>query len=201
MTFTVPDLPYSFDALEPHIDAKTMEIHHDKHHAAYVKKLNDAVEGTEFTDMDVEELLKNIEDVPEDKRQAVINHGGGHANHSFWWPMLKKDTEFSGEVADAINSKFGSLDEFKKQFTETALGVFGSGWAWLVVNDGELEIMKTANQDSPLMDGQIPVIGVDMWEHSFYKKFGPDKASYLEAFFKVINWDQVNENYKKAKND
>jgi superoxide dismutase, Fe-Mn family len=196
MTFTLPDLPYEFDALEPYIDAKTMELHHDKHHATYVKKLNEAVEGTEFADKDVNELLNNIEQLPEDKRQAVINHGGGHSNHSFWWPMLKKDTEYSGEIAEAINNKFGSFESFKEQFTKSALGLFGSGWCWLVVNNGELEIRNTSNQDSPLMDGQVPVLAIDMWEHSFYKLRGPDKAGYLEAFFSIINWEKVNENFQ-----
>ena len=200
MTFTLPNLQYEFNALEPHIDTQTMEIHHDKHHAAYVKKLNAALENhPDLQNKDANELIKDLDNIPEEIRAAVRNHGGGHSNHSFWWPMLKKDTEFTGEIAEAINSKFGSLDDFKKQFTETAMSVFGSGWAWLVLNNGELEIMKTANQDSPLMEGKIPILGVDMWEHSFYKKFGPDKPSYLEAFFNVINWDQVNQNFKAAK--
>tara|TARA_Y100000034_G_C6882277_1_gene404468 strand:+ start:1208 stop:1813 length:606 start_codon:yes stop_codon:yes gene_type:complete len=201
MTFTLPNLPYEFDALEPHIDKETMEIHHDKHHAAYVKKLNEALEGTEFSDNPIHAILKNIEQIPEEKRKAVINHGGGHFNHSFWWPMLKKDTEFTGEITEAIKKKFESLDNFKEEFIKSALSVFGSGWCWLVLKDGELEIRNTPNQDSPLMDDQIPILAIDMWEHSFYKLRGPDKPSYLEAFFKVINWEQVNENYKKAKSD
>ena len=200
MTFTLPDLPYTFDALEPHIDKETMEIHHDKHHAAYIKKLNAALEiHPDLQNKDVNELIKDLDNVPEDIRGAVQSHGGGHSNHSFWWPMLKKDTEFKGDIADAITSKFGSIDDFKKQFTETAMSVFGSGWAWLVLSNGELEIMKTPNQDSPLMEGKIPLLGVDMWEHSFYKKWGPDKPSYLEAFFNVINWEQVNKNFQEAK--
>lgn len=200
MTHTLPDLGYSYDALEPYFDKETMELHHSKHHQAYIDKLNAALEKhPDLADKPVEELLKDLNSIPDDIRTAVKNHGGGHFNHSFWWPMLKKDAEFSGEVADAINSKFSSFDEFKKQFTQAALGIFGSGWAWLVTNNGELEITTTPNQDSPISEGKTPILGIDMWEHSWYKKRGPDKAGYVEDFFNVINWDQVNKNFQEAR--
>lgn len=198
--FTLPSLPYSFDALEPYIDAKTMEIHHGKHHKTYVDKLNTALEKyPELQKKKVEELLKNIKTIPEEIRQAVINHGGGHFNHSFWWPMLKKDVKLKGEIEKAINKKFNSYDNCKEEFTKSALTLFGSGWCWLVLNNNELKIINTKNQDSPLMEGKTPIMGIDMWEHSFYLKHGPDKPSYLKDFFNIINWDQVNENFKKAK--
>ena len=200
MTFTLPNLSYEFNALEPHIDAQTMEIHHDKHHAGYVKKLIEALEGSEFAEKPINEILKNIESVPEDKRKAVINNGGGHANHTLFWEILSPNkTELSGELSEAINSKFGSFEEFKTKFSEAAATRFGSGWAWLVVNNGELEITSTANQDSPLMDNQTPLLGLDVWEHAYYLKYQNKRPDYVEAFFNVINWDKVAENFSAAK--
>ncbi len=200
--YTLPNLPYSFDALEPYIDAKTMEIHHDKHHATYVDKLNAAVKGTKFADMDVKELLRNIKKVPENLSQAVINHGGGHANHSLFWEIMspKGSRELNGEVVDAINDKFESFEKFKEEFTNKALTLFGSGWTWLIINeDGELEIVSTPNQDSPIMNNQTPIFGLDLWEHSYYIKYQNRRADYIQAWWNVVNWDKVNENYLEAK--
>ena len=198
--FELPDLPYSFDALEPHIDAQTMEIHHDKHHATYVKKLNEAIEGTEFAEMSITELLKDIENIPEEKRKAVINHGGGHANHTLFWEIMSPESgEPSGELAEAINSKFGSFEDFKEQFTAAAIKVFGSGWAWLVINDGELEIISRPNQDSPIMDNLTPILGLDVWEHAYYLKYQNKRPDYIEAFFNVINWKKVEELFEESK--
>ena len=199
MKHTLPNLPYAYNALEPHFDEATMKIHHTKHHQTYVDKLNSALEKyPKLQEKRVEELLKDLTNIPEDIRTAVRNHGGGHFNHSFWWPMLKKEVKFSGEVAEAIKKKFGSYEEFKKKFTENALTLFGSGWCWLVMNKGQLEIMQTANQDSPMSQGKMPILGIDLWEHSMYLKFQNRKIEYLEAFFNLINWKQVNGNYKKA---
>ena len=196
MTHTLPELGYSFDALEPFIDAKTMEIHHDKHHAGYVNKLNVALEGTGLEDKSVEELLSDLNSLPADKKQAIINNGGGHANHSFFWPILKKDIEMKGKIVEAINSKFGSFEKFKEEFSNVAATRFGSGWAWLVVNEkGELEIMSTANQDSPISQGKKPVLGLDVWEHAYYLKYQNKRPDYIEAFFNVINWEKVEENF------
>lgn len=197
--YTLPKLPYNYDALEPYFDKETMQLHHTKHHQAYIDKLNAALQNTPLAAKPVEELLKNLKAVPENIRTAVQNHGGGHFNHSFWWLLLKKDVKFSGEVAKEIEKTFGSYDKFKEQLTAAALGRFGSGWAWLVVNKGKLEITSTANQDCPLSEGKIPILGVDVWEHSYYKKFGPNRAGYIEAFFNIINWEQVNKNYKAVK--
>lgn len=197
--FQLPNLLYSFDALEPHIDAKTMEIHHDKHHQAYVDKLNAALEGTEFADKDIKELLKKINEIPEDKRQAVINQGGGHANHSLFWEIMSPNggEEPSGELVESINSKFGSFEEFKKQFTEAATKVFGSGWVWLVLNsEGALEIMNTQNQDSPLSSGKIPLLVLDIWEHSYYLKYQNRRPEYIGAWWNVVNWKKVEELFK-----
>lgn len=200
MTHSLPELGYAFDALEPFIDAKTMEIHHGKHHQGYVDKLNKALEGTELVDKAVEELLSDLSALPEDKKQAIINNGGGHLNHSFFWPILKKDAEPPVEVFDAIKEKFGSLEEFKTKFKEGATTVFGSGWAWLVVNrSGQLEIMQTKNQDSPVSQGMVPVLGLDVWEHAYYLKYQNKRPDYVEAFFNIINWEKVNENFLKAK--
>lgn len=194
--FQLPDLPYSFDALEPHIDAKTMEIHHGKHHATYVKKLNAATEDTELAEKDIEELLKNIKDVPEDIRQAVINNGGGHHNHSLFWPSMSPDGGGNpeGTLADQINRAFGSLDDFKEKFTAAATGRFGSGWAWLSIGSGgKLEIDSSANQDSPLMEGKKPLLGLDVWEHAYYLKYQNKRPEYIEAFWNVVNWPKVAE--------
>ena len=199
MKQTLPNLPYAYNALEPYFDEETMKIHHTKHHQAYVDKLNAALDKyPKFQDKKVDELLKELNKIPEEIRTAVKNHGGGHFNHSFWWPMLKKDTKFSGDIAEAIKKKFGSYEEFKKKFTETALSLFGSGWGWLVLNKKELEIMTTLNQDCPISQGKVPVLGIDMWEHSFYVKHRANKPAYLEDFFHVINWEQVNKSYKKG---
>ncbi len=190
-------LSYSYDALEPFIDAKTMEIHHTKHHQAYVDKLNLALEKhPELFNKDLKELIKNINTVPEDIKTAVKNHGGGHLNHSLYWQIMtpdKKDREFNGKVADEINKTFGNFEEFKKKLTETALNLFGSGWAWLVINNDKLEIISTPNQDSPLMQNKIPILGIDMWEHAFYILRQNRKNEYVEAFFNIINWKKVNE--------
>ncbi len=202
MAFELPKLPYAEDALEPHIDQQTMSIHHDKHHAAYVNNLNAAVEGTEFSSMDIEELLRNIGNVPEDKRTAVRNNGGGHANHTMFWEIMGPNGGGAptGELGDAINSTFGSFDELKSKMNAAGAGRFGSGWAWLIVNgSGGLEVISTANQDSPLMDGNYPVMGVDVWEHAYYLKYQNRRPDYLSAWWNTINWDAVNKRYAKAK--
>ena len=194
MSFTLPELGYAFDALEPYIDAKTMEIHHDKHHGAYVEKLNAAlVKYPDWANKEVEEILKNIKDVPEDVRTAVQNNGGGHANHSMFWQTLKPGgaKEPTGKIADVIKTNFGSLEEFKTHFTEAATGRFGSGWAWLVKAGDKFGIYSTANQDSPLMEGKEPILGLDVWEHAYYLKYQNRRPEYIEAFWKVVNWDEV----------
>ena len=167
---TLPNLPYDYNALEPYIDEQTMRIHHTKHHQAYIDKLNGAVKGTKFEEMDVNELLKKLNEVPENIKMAVRNHGGGHSNHSFFWQVMapKAGGELHGHVADAIKSTFSSFDKFKEEFTNAGLNRFGSGWAWLALNNGKLEIYSTGNQDSPIMEGKVPVLGVDVWEHSYY---------------------------------
>ncbi len=200
MPFTLPKLEYKYDALEPYIDAKTMEIHHTKHHQTYVDKLNAALEKyPDLQKKSVEELVKGLNSVPEEIRTAVRNHGGGHLNHSFWWPLLKKDVKISGEIAKAIDQKFSSFDKFKEQFSNAAIGLFGSGWAWLVFSNGQLEIATTPNQDNPLTQGKIPVLGIDVWEHAYYLKYQNKRADYISAFFNVINWKRVNENFLNAK--
>jgi Fe-Mn family superoxide dismutase len=199
MKHFLPALPYAYDALEPFFDAKTMEIHHTKHHQTYVDKLNAALDGHEnLQKLSAEDLLKDLNSVPENIRTAVRNHGGGHANHSFWWPMLRKDMRYSGDLAQAIDSKFGSYDEFKEKFSSAAALQFGSGWTWLVFGDGELEVMTTPNQDSPLSQGKIPILGIDVWEHAYYLKYQNRRPDYISAFFNVINWEQVNEHFKAA---
>lgn len=199
MAFTLPDLGYANDALEPHIDATTMEIHHDKHHNAYVTKLNEAVEGTEFADMEINELIANLDKLPADKQTAVRNNGGGHANHTFFWNLLKPggSSEPTGALADAITSKFGSLDKFKAEFEAAGAGRFGSGWAWLIKSGDGVEIVSTPNQDSPVMEGKTPVIGVDVWEHAYYLKYQNRRPEYLKAFWNVVNWDVAAENFGK----
>lgn len=199
MAFTLPDLGYANDALEPHIDATTMEIHHDKHHNAYVTKLNEAVEGTEFADMEINELIANLDKLPADKQTAVRNNGGGHANHTFFWNLLKPggSSEPTGALADAITSNFGSLDTFKAEFEAAGAGRFGSGWAWLIKSGDGVEIVSTPNQDSPVMEGKTPVIGVDVWEHAYYLKYQNRRPEYLKAFWNVVNWDVAAENFGK----
>ncbi|MHB8484988.1 MAG: superoxide dismutase [Candidatus Acidiferrales bacterium] len=200
--YTVPPLPYAFDALEPYIDAKTMEIHHDKHHGAYVKNLNAALEGhADLAKLSVEELISKIDSVPENIRTAVRNNGGGHANHSLFWKIMKKGGggEPKGEIADAIKSTFGSFNEFKTKFNEAATKRFGSGWAWLQVKGGKLGIESTPNQDNPLMSGAKPVMGIDVWEHAYYLKYQNRRPEYIEAWWNVVNWEQINQNYAAAK--
>ncbi|MCA9833861.1 MAG: superoxide dismutase [Thermomicrobiales bacterium] len=199
MAFTLPPLGYAFDALEPHIDARTMEIHHDKHHNTYVTNLNNATEGTEFADMDVNDLIANLAAVPADKQTAVRNNGGGHANHSFFWVLLTPGgaSEPTGALADAINASFGSFDEFKTKFEAAAAGRFGSGWAWLVKDGDALAIVSTPNQDSPVMESQTPIIGVDVWEHAYYLNYQNRRPDYLKAIWNVINWDVAGENFAK----
>lgn len=200
MNHTLPKLPYAYDALEPYFDARTMEIHHTKHHQTYVDKLNGALNGhAALQDNSAEALLKNLDTVPENIRTAVRNHGGGHANHSFWWPMLKKDIPFGGPVAEAVTKRFGSYEKFKETFTNTAALLFGSGWAWLVLDQGNLEIVATPNQDNPISHGKTPVMGIDVWEHAYYLKYQNRRPDYIGAFFNVVNWDRVNDIYATAK--
>lgn len=176
-----------------------MEIHHDKHHQTYVDKLNGAIKDDEkLLTLKVEQLVRNINEVPEKIRTAVRNHGGGHLNHSFFWPTLKKDVSAKGPVIEAISKEFGSFDSFKEDFSNSAALLFGSGWAWLVVSGGKLEIVTTANQDNPLSQGKVPVLGLDVWEHAYYLKYQNRRPEYISAFFNVINWEKINENYEAA---
>lgn len=200
MKYTLPSLPYKYSALEPVIDAKTMEVHHTKHHQTYVDKLNEALaKHPKIAEKSVEELLANLEDVPEDIRTAVRNHGGGHLNHSLFWQILTPLVQnFSGKISRAIIKEFGSFDAFKEKFSATAISRFGSGWAWLVVSDGKLQIESTANQDSPLMEGKTPILGLDVWEHAYYLKYQNKRADYVSAFFNIINWKKVDELYSEA---
>lgn len=202
MTFILPKLSYEFNALEPYIDAQTMEIHHDKHHAVYVKKLNEALEKhPDLSKKPINEILKNIKSVPEEIKQAVINHGGGHSNHTFFWEILAKNkSKISKELSEAINKKFGGLEDFKKKFSDTASAKFGSGWAWLILHNKELEIISTSNQDSPLMNNQIPILGLDVWEHAYYLKYQNRRPDYVEAFWNIVNWGKVSENFSKTLN-
>jgi superoxide dismutase, Fe-Mn family len=197
MAFSVPDLPYAFDALEPHIDARTMEIHHDKHHQAYVDNANKALEGTEWADKSVEEVLLNLDSLPEDKRGPVRNNAGGHANHTLFWEVMGPNGggEPSGALADAIASAFGSFEDFKKTAIQNGVTRFGSGWSWLVWNGTELEAYSTANQDSPLMEGRTPILGIDVWEHAYYLNYQNRRPDYLEAWWNVVNWDAVTARY------
>lgn len=197
MKHELPKLNYAYDFLEPYIDARTMEIHYTKHHQAYVDKLNAALEKhPQLQHKKVEELLKDLNKIPEDIRIAVRNHGGGYINHSLFWELLKKGVKCSGAIAKAIDKEFGNFEEFKKKFSEAAMNRFGSGWAWLVVHNGKLEIYSTANQDSPLMEGKVPVLGLDVWEHAYYLKYQNKRADYVSAFFNVVNWDKVNKLYE-----
>ncbi|MDJ0767098.1 MAG: superoxide dismutase [Myxococcota bacterium] len=199
---TLPELPYTYDALEPYVDAKTMEIHYTKHHAGYVQKLRAALDKYPLLfDVPVEELLRNIESVPEEIRLAVHNNAGGHANHSFFWPLLKKNEDGRpvGELAKAVESTFGSFDAFKTGFSDMAASHFGSGWAWLsVARFGNLIVHSTGNQHSPLIHDFYPVVGLDLWEHAYYLKYQNRRPEYIEAFFNIINWDQAEENYNRA---
>lgn len=201
MAFTLPDLPYSKDALEPHIDAQTMEIHHDKHHAGYTNKLNAAIEGTDLENKSIEDILANVSQ----HSTAVRNNGGGFYNHDLYWKVMGPNGggEPTGAVGDAIKSKWGSYDKFQDEFAKAAAGRFGSGWAWLIVKNGELHITDTPNQDNPLMDiaevKGTPILGIDVWEHAYYLKYQNRRPDYIQAFFNVINWDEVNKRYEAAK--
>lgn len=197
---TLPNLPYDYDALEPYIDEKTMKIHHGKHHQAYVNKLNAALEGNEeLQKKTAVELIKDLNFIPGEIRTAVRNNGGGHLNHSFFWPLLKKDGGMpTGSLAEAINAKWGNYEGFKQEFTKAAMGQFGSGWAWLVLNNGELEITSTANQDSPLSEGKVPLLCIDVWEHAYYILYKWQRAEYVKNWWNVVNWQQVEKHYKEA---
>ncbi|EJM2938482.1 superoxide dismutase [Listeria monocytogenes] len=202
MTYELPKLPYTYDALEPNFDKETMEIHYTKHHNTYVTKLNEAVAGhPELASKSAEELVTNLDSVPEDIRGAVRNHGGGHANHTLFWSILSPNGGGAptGNLKAAIESEFGTFDEFKEKFNAAAAARFGSGWAWLVVNNGKLEIVSTANQDSPLSDGKTPVLGLDVWEHAYYLKFQNRRPEYIDTFWNVINWDEANKRFDAAK--
>ncbi len=200
--FTLPPLPYAFDALEPYIDARTMEIHHDRHHAGYVLKLNAAVEATPvLAGRSLEDLLANLDRVPDSARTAVRNNGGGDYNHTLFWQVMKKNGGGApqGELAKAVDKHFGSFSQFQDQFTKAALTQFGSGWAWLVVTGDQLQIQSTPNQDSPLSTGNTPILGVDVWEHAYYLKYQNKRADYVAAWFNVINWDFVSDRYARLK--
>ena len=199
MAYELPKLPYSYNALEPHIDAKTMEIHHSKHHAAYIAKVNAALEGTGI-EMSVEDLISNLNKVPENQRQVVRNNGGGHANHSLFWTIMSADGggKPTGKLAKAIDEVFGSFEHFKELFSAAAANRFGSGWAWLVVDGNKLAIESTPNQDNPLMEGRTPILGLDVWEHAYYLNYQNRRPDYISAFFNVIDWDAVSERYAAA---
>jgi len=202
MAHKLPDLPYAYDALEPYFDKETMEIHHTKHHQTYVTKLNGALENyTDLQSKTAEELISNLNMIPEKIRTAVRNHGGGHANHTLFWNILKKDVKFDGEVAGMINETFGSFDKFKEQFSNSAALLFGSGWTWLVAGVSGLEIVTTPNQDSPLSSGQTPLLCLDVWEHAYYLKFQNRRPEYIDAFFSLINWKKVDELYRARTNE
>lgn len=202
MAYELPQLPYAYDALEPHIDKETMNIHHTKHHNTYVTNLNNAVSGKgDLENKSVEELISNMDAIPEEIRTAVRNNGGGHANHSFFWQILSPNGggNPSGALAEAIDSKFGSFEAFQEEFAKAAAGRFGSGWAWLVVDNGELAITSTPNQDSPLMEGKTPVLGLDVWEHAYYLNYQNRRPDYVKAFWNVVNWEEVGKRYESAK--
>lgn len=202
MAFTLPPLPYDFKALEPYIDAKTMEIHHDKHHQAYITNVNKAIEGTPYDTTHVEQLIADLSKLPENIRTVVRNNGGGHANHSLFWTIMapKAGGEPTGNIGDAIKSTFGGYDKFKEEFTKAATTRFGSGWAWLSVDkSGKLAVESTANQDSPIMEGKVPVLGIDVWEHAYYLNYQNKRPDYIAAFYNVINWAEVNKRFANAK--
>ena len=202
MAYTLPNLPYAYDALEPHIDARTMEIHHTKHHQAYIDKANAALEGhPDLAKKPIDELMRQLSSVPEDIRTIIRNNGGGHANHSLFWTVMKPKGggEPTGELASAISAKFGSFDNFKKEFGNAAAGRFGSGWAWLSVDKGGIVVESTANQDTPLSEGRTPVLGLDVWEHAYYLKYQNKRPDYIAAFWNVVNWDEVAKRFQQAK--
>ncbi len=201
MAFELPALPYEYNALEPYIDEQTMHLHHDKHHATYVTNLNNALQGTQFENSSVEDVIRNLNAVPENVRTAVRNNGGGHANHSMFWEIMTPggSQQPTGALAAAINSTFGGLDQFKAAFNDAGAKRFGSGWAWLVLaSDGKLSVISTANQDSPLMDGQFPVFGNDVWEHAYYLKYQNRRPDYLAAWWNVLNWDKASQRYQQG---
>lgn len=191
----LPKLSYSYDALDPYIDTQTMEIHHSKHHQAYVDKLNDALKDTTWAEKPIEEILQNIDKLPQDKQIAVRNNGGGHYNHSlFWQYMTPGGGEISSKILDLVNNSFGSIEKFKEQFSASAVGRFGSGWVWLIQKDDNLEIISTPNQDSPIMEGVRPLLGLDVWEHAYYLKYQNRRPEYIENWWNVVDWDFVNQN-------
>jgi Fe-Mn family superoxide dismutase len=200
MAFSVPDLPYDYGALEPHIDEATMKVHHDKHHQAYVDKANAALEGTEWEDKDVEEVLRNLSSLPDDKQKPVRNNGGGHYNHSLFWQMMSPDGggEPDGDLASAIDEAFGGFEDFKSQFKDNGVNQFGSGWTWLVHDGSGLALVATANQDSPVSDGQTPLLGCDVWEHAYYLKYQNKRPDYIDAWWNVVNWDFVGQRFSEA---
>ena len=201
MPHELPPLPYDYDALEPTIDEQTMRIHHGKHHQAYVDNLNKAVEGTEWADRPVEEVIQNLDKIPEDKRTAARNNGGGHANHSMFWKIMKPrgGGDPSGELESAIRDAFGDADQMKAQVNDAGVKRFGSGWTWLVVDGGSLAVTSTPNQDSPLMEGKTPILGIDVWEHAYYLKYQNKRPAYLEAWWNVVNWPEVERRYGEAR--
>jgi Fe-Mn family superoxide dismutase len=200
MAYEVPPLPYDYDALEPHIDEQTMRVHHDKHHGAYVTNANAALEGTEWADKPVEEVLRNLDALPDDKRTAVRNNGGGHYNHSLFWEWMSPDGggEPDGALRDALGSAFGSVEEFKAAMKDTGVKRFGSGWAWLVRDDSGLAVVSTPNQDNPISEGKTPLLGVDVWEHAYYLKYQNRRPDYLDAWWNVVNWPKVAEGFAAA---
>ncbi len=201
MPFDVPPLPYDYAALEPHIDEQTMRVHHDKHHQAYVDNANAALEGTEWADRPVEEVLRSLDQIPEDKRMAVRNNAGGHANHTLFWEIMSPDGggEPQGALADAIRETFGGVDGLKEQVNDAGVKRFGSGWAWLVVDDGSLAITSTPNQDSPVTEGPTPILGIDVWEHAYYLKYQNRRPEYLAAWWNVVNWPEVARRFDQAR--
>ncbi|ACA41126.1 superoxide dismutase [Lysinibacillus sp. fkY74-1] len=201
MAYELPQLTYAYDALEPHIDAKTMEIHHSKHHNTYVTNLNAAVEGTEFAEKDINDLIANLDALPADKQTAVRNNGGGHANHTLFWEVIAPGGSNTpvGEVAKAIDAKFGSFDAFKEEFAKAATTRFGSGWAWLIVDGDSVAVTSTPNQDSPVMEGKKPILGLDVWEHAYYLNYQNRRPDYIGAFWNVVNWDVVEAKFQAAK--
>ena len=200
MAYEVPPLPYDYNALEPHIDEQTMRLHHDKHHQAYVDKVNAALEGTDLADKPIEEVIANLDAVPEDKRGAVRNNGGGHLNHTAFWETMSPDGGGApdGDLASAIDEAFGSFDEFKEKFEAAGVGQFGSGWAWLVVDGGSLAITSTANQDNPISEGKTAILGNDVWEHAYYLKYQNKRPDYIGAFWSVVNWKVAEDRFNRA---
>lgn len=201
MAFELPKLPYSYDALEPHIDARTMEIHHTKHHQAYTDKFNAALEGhADLASKSAEDIITDLRSIPEDIQKAIRNNGGGYVNHKLFWDIMSPDGggEPSGELAEAITNTFGSFEDFKTKLSEAAAGQFGSGWGWLVVNGDALEVVSTPNQDSPLTDGKIPILGVDVWEHAYYLHYQNKRPDYIAAWWNVVNWEEVSKRYAAA---